>query len=83
MTLTKERLEARLEGLHNQYKTAQANLQTAQANLEALSGAIQLTRILLEDLEAPEPQVAPEKKDSPRRAKLREVPAPAVEGEVE
>jgi prefoldin subunit 5 len=48
MTLTKEHLQSRLQGLQEQFATA-------QANLEALSGAIQMLRALLHDLEQPEP----------------------------
>ena len=53
MTIDKPYLEQKLRSLQEQ-------AQTLQANLEALGGAMQMTRIILADLERPaEPVKAP------------------------
>ena len=52
MTIDKAYLEQKLRSLQEQ-------AHTLQANLEALSGAIQMTRLLLADLERPEVAAAP------------------------
>lgn len=81
MTLTKEHLEARLAGLHQQAAQNQHQLDTLLANREAYAGAIQAVQMLMADLEKPEPsKVLRPKLVPPPPASTTEL-APALEGE--